>query len=155
MKSFSRGRLSAIPWTAAYQAPPSMGFSRQQYWSGVPLPSPTVWSMCVKYCIWLCVLYTEFVNQPQTTPNHTHRVASTKEYRIQSDSLTAESSVLKMHLILIRHYITIEDSGILKPRGDFTKTEISMDSDTSIGRWYYSFIGPRWRSLGFYKKSNN
>ena len=28
------------PWTAAYQAPPSMGFSRQQYWSGVPLPSP-------------------------------------------------------------------------------------------------------------------
>ena len=30
------------PWTAAYQAPPSMGFSRQQYWSGVPLPSPKV-----------------------------------------------------------------------------------------------------------------
>ena len=31
---------SAIPWTAAYQAPPSMGFSRHEYWSGVPLPSP-------------------------------------------------------------------------------------------------------------------
>ena len=30
----------ATPWTAAYQAPPSMGFSRQEYWSGVPLPSP-------------------------------------------------------------------------------------------------------------------
>ena len=30
----------ATPWTAAYQAPPSMGFSRQNYWSGVPLPSP-------------------------------------------------------------------------------------------------------------------
>ena len=29
------------PWTVAYQAPPSMGFSRQKYWSGVPLPSPT------------------------------------------------------------------------------------------------------------------
>ena len=29
-----------IPWTAAHQAPPSMGFSRQKYWSGVPLPSP-------------------------------------------------------------------------------------------------------------------
>jgi len=28
------------PWTAAYQTPPSMGFSRQEYWSGVPLPSP-------------------------------------------------------------------------------------------------------------------
>ena len=39
VKSFSRARLLATPWTAAYQAPPSMGFSRQQYWSGVPLPS--------------------------------------------------------------------------------------------------------------------
>ena len=39
-KSLSRIRLSATPWTAAYQAPPSMGFSRQEYWSGVPLPSP-------------------------------------------------------------------------------------------------------------------
>ena len=33
-------RLLVIPWTAAYQAPPSMRFSRQKYWSGVPLPSP-------------------------------------------------------------------------------------------------------------------
>ena len=33
-------RLLATPWTAAYQAPLSMGFSRQEYWSGVPLPSP-------------------------------------------------------------------------------------------------------------------
>ena len=35
--------LLATPWTAAYQAPPSMGFSRQEYWSGVPLPSPIRW----------------------------------------------------------------------------------------------------------------
>ena len=40
VKLLSRVRLLAIPWTAAYQAPPSMGFSRQEYWSGVPLPSP-------------------------------------------------------------------------------------------------------------------
>ena len=40
VKSFSRVRLLATPWTAAYQAPPSMGFSRQEYWSGVPLLSP-------------------------------------------------------------------------------------------------------------------
>ena len=37
-KSLSRVRLLATPWTAAYQAPPSMGFSRQEYWTGVPLP---------------------------------------------------------------------------------------------------------------------
>ena len=40
VKSLSRVRLCATPWTAAHQAPPSMGFSRQEYWSGVPLPSP-------------------------------------------------------------------------------------------------------------------
>ena len=39
-KSLSRVWLLATPWTAAYQAPPSTGFSRQEYWSGVPLPSP-------------------------------------------------------------------------------------------------------------------
>ena len=40
LRSLSRVRLFETPWTAAYQAPPSMGFSRQEYWSGVPLPSP-------------------------------------------------------------------------------------------------------------------
>ena len=40
VKSLSRVRLFATPWTAAYQAPPSMGFARQEYWSGVPSPSP-------------------------------------------------------------------------------------------------------------------
>ena len=39
VKSFSRVQLVVTPWTAAYQAPPSMGFSRQEYSSGVPLPS--------------------------------------------------------------------------------------------------------------------
>ena len=42
VKSLSRVRLLATPWTAAYQAPPSMGFSRQEYWSRVPLPSPNI-----------------------------------------------------------------------------------------------------------------
>ena len=39
VKSLSHVWLFTTPWTAAYQAPPSMGFSRQEYWSGVPLPS--------------------------------------------------------------------------------------------------------------------
>ena len=43
VKSLSRVRLLATPWTAAYQAPPSMGFSREEYWSGVP---------CVCKCSW-------------------------------------------------------------------------------------------------------
>ena len=40
MKSLSRVQLFATPWTIAYQAPPSMGFSRQECWSGLPFPSP-------------------------------------------------------------------------------------------------------------------
>ena len=40
VKSLSRVRFLVTPWTAAYQAPPSMRFSRQEYWSGLPLPSP-------------------------------------------------------------------------------------------------------------------
>ena len=42
VKSLSCARLVATPWTTAYQAPPSLGFSRQEYWSGVPLPSPYI-----------------------------------------------------------------------------------------------------------------
>ena len=42
VKSLSRVWLLATSWTSAYQAPPFMGLSRQEYWSGVPLPSPTL-----------------------------------------------------------------------------------------------------------------
>ena len=51
MKSLSR--VQPLAWTAAYQAPPSMGFSRQEYWSGVPLPSPNHFTYIFIYCIYL------------------------------------------------------------------------------------------------------
>ena len=40
VKSLSRVQLFVTPWTVAHQAPPSMGFSRQEYWTGLPFPSP-------------------------------------------------------------------------------------------------------------------
>ena len=49
VNSLSRVRLLATPWTAAHQAPLSMGFFRQEYWSGVPLPSP---HMCLESGNW-------------------------------------------------------------------------------------------------------
>ena len=72
VKSLSRVRLLATPWTVAHQAPPSMGFSRQEYWSGVPLPSPSydldlpkpaviwiylnqLWSRSKPAVIWICL----------------------------------------------------------------------------------------------------
>ena len=53
VKSLTCVRILATPWTAAYQALPSMGFSRQEYWSGVPLPSPKQMLNFVKsfFCI--------------------------------------------------------------------------------------------------------
>ena len=48
VKLLSRLRLLATPWTAAYQAPLSMGFSRQEYWSGVPLPSLIPLYRCIQ-----------------------------------------------------------------------------------------------------------
>ena len=48
VKSLSCVQLLATPWTAAYQASPSMGFSRQEYWSGVPLPSPLYYARSFK-----------------------------------------------------------------------------------------------------------
>ena len=48
VKSLSRAQLPATPWTAAHQTPPSMGISRQEYWSGVPLPSPLPWETHLK-----------------------------------------------------------------------------------------------------------
>ena len=52
VKSLSRVRLLGIPWTAAYQAPPSTGFSRQEYWSGVPLPSVQFSRSVVSDSLW-------------------------------------------------------------------------------------------------------
>ena len=56
LNRFSRVWLCAAPWTAAHQAPPSMGFSRQEYWSGLPLPSLTP-CMMVVYLHWENINY--------------------------------------------------------------------------------------------------
>ena len=58
VKSLSRVQLLATPWTAAYQAPPSMGFFRQEYWSGVPLPSPKLGLSPCKYLVYFWFIFT-------------------------------------------------------------------------------------------------
>ena len=74
-KSLSCVRLLATPWTAAYQAPPSMGFSRQEYWSGVPLPSPTKPSY-ISLNPFIC---TEWSRRKLTTKNTIKKKNSTPE----------------------------------------------------------------------------
>ena len=63
-----RVRLLATLWTAAYQAPPSIGFSRQEYWNGVPSPSPTINLGVMKNLVWYSHLFKNF---PQFIVIHT------------------------------------------------------------------------------------
>jgi len=56
-QSLSRVRLLATPWTAAYQAPLSMGFSRQEYWSGLPLPSLFILAILIQTLIMFSYFY--------------------------------------------------------------------------------------------------
>ena len=67
VKSHSRVRLLATPWTTADQAPPYMGFSRQEYWSGVPLPSPQLHTSSLFYT-WQCAYANS--NLPVYSPTH-------------------------------------------------------------------------------------
>ena len=68
VKSFSHVRLFATPWTAAYQAPLPMGFSRQEYWSGLPLPSPLL-SILIIILTHLCSsIYYSFLFIAESTP---------------------------------------------------------------------------------------
>ena len=57
LRRFSHVRLCATPWTTAYQAPPSLGFSRQEHWGGLPFPSPMheseKWSEVAQSCLTL------------------------------------------------------------------------------------------------------
>ena len=64
MKSLSHVQLFATPWTAAYQASPSMGFSRQEYWSGVPLPS--LQPVAKSYQFWASLVAQMVKNLPAT-----------------------------------------------------------------------------------------
>ena len=81
--------LLATPWTAAHQAPPSMGFSRQEYWSGMPLPSPLIhcttrevqsvgfWQGCQNYSLWERIFFSKTGNRTalwssNPTAGHTH-----------------------------------------------------------------------------------
>ena len=56
----SHVRLFATPWTVAYQAPLSMGFSRQEHWSGLPLPSPSHAYQCINISIILLIWVVSF-----------------------------------------------------------------------------------------------
>ena len=76
-KSLSRACLFSTPWTAAYQAPPSMGFSRQEYWSGVPLPSLRLRTRPKQ------IFFIKDIEDPNNMINHLDLVDNYRIIRIQ------------------------------------------------------------------------
>ena len=101
---------SATPWTEAYRAPPSMGFSRQEYWSGVPLPSPSVglgcisnqflWNTDASHCLHFKNTALEKSNQ-ETTDEATGVFCSLKEnydIKFQNKRFTQKQVKLYMHI---------------------------------------------------------
>ena len=71
LSRFSHVRLCATPWMAAHQAPPSLGFSRQEYWSGLPFPSPMreKWKVKVKSLSRVRLLETPWTAAYQAPPS--------------------------------------------------------------------------------------
>ena len=72
VKSLSCVWLLVTPWTAAHQAPPSMGFSVQPYWSGVPLPSPYIY---IDICIYMYIN----ISQPEAILCHSERLVMSRD----------------------------------------------------------------------------
>ena len=83
LSCFSRVRLCATPWTAAYQAPLSVGFSRQEYWSGVPLPSPF---MYIYVCVCVCVCVYIYVTAADKKSSHKSFLSIPKGLRKEQPS---------------------------------------------------------------------
>ena len=95
VKSLSRVRLWATPQTAAYQAPPSMGFSRQEYWSGVPSPSPKQLSLGI-------TKFTKLINQftsPEMNPKEDITSEGSSFITLSIYSNLATFLVIKKHIL--------------------------------------------------------
>ena len=75
------------PWNAAYQAPPSMGFSRQEYWSGVPLPSPRQTLTDIKGEIDSNTIIVGDINTPLTPMDRSSKQKINKETQVLTDTL--------------------------------------------------------------------
>ena len=103
IKLLSRVWLSATPWTAAYQAPPSMGFSRQEYWSGVPLPSPKKCVYIYIYiymCVCVCVCIPPDFIRKELKPKEVKRYTIYHRSKCWCSGNTTRSPVFQHSILL-------------------------------------------------------
>ena len=127
VKSLSRVRLLATPWTEAHEAPPSVGFSRQEYWSGVPLPSPLhEHKLGLKFNIQKTKI---MASGPITSWEiDAETVETVSDFIFGGSKITADgdcSQEIKRHLLLGRKVMTKIDS-ILKSRDITLPTKVHL-----------------------------
>ena len=111
VKSLSRVQLLETPWTAAYQAPLFMGFARQEYWSGAPLPSPNRILLSHKKN----EIYVMCGNMDGPRSYHTEFSKSDKERQITYDITYVESkNTIQMNLFTNRNRLTDIESKLME-----------------------------------------
>ena len=97
VKPLSRVRLLATPWTTAYEAPP-MGFSRQEYWSGLPLPSPTVRSTGAKSVDKYFIFRENLKVIPKHTEGNTYVLHAMSDILAKYFTVTSTKEIRTKHL---------------------------------------------------------
>ena len=123
MKSLSHVRLFATPWTVAHQAPPSLEFSRQKYWSGLPFPSPGDFPNLGIESRSFALQADALPFDPPGNPNISWQIdeetmETVADFILESSKITADgdcSHEIKRHFLLGRKVMTDLDS-IFKSR---------------------------------------
>ena len=119
LKSLSRVWLLATPWTAAHQAPPSMGFSRQECWSRVPLPSPIYFKGLFYFILLIfwpcCTAHRVLVPWPEIkSMSHALEAQSLNHWEVLTSRQVSLTFIFKHHILEIQKSNTLNASVGLK-----------------------------------------
>ena len=137
LSRFSRVQLLATLWTAAQQAPPSMGFSRQEYWSGSPLPSPTY-----RAGIHIFLILQRRRRQKQKnikSPIQDHR-PGTRQCWIWTQTL------LLQHALFLNTYLTVRNAQRWSDTTGMVTNPPSLEEEPEP-RMNKSWLGTSWRQF--------
>ena len=136
VKLLSRVRHFTTPWTVAYQAPPSMGFSRQEYWSGLPFPSPTMgyYSVIKKNEIMTICSHMDATRDYHTKWNKSEREKTNTLYHLHVESKIWN----KWTYLWNRNGISdMENKLVVAKR---KRSERSLNWEFGISRWKLVYI---------------
>ena len=129
LSRLSRVRLCATPQTAAHQAPPSMGFSRQEYWSGVPLPSPHAMRCSQKFSSAQLLSHVQLFVTPRTAAHQASLSITNSQSLLKLMSI---ESVMPSNYLILCHPLLLPPS-IFPVSGSFQMSQVFASGGQSIG----------------------